>query len=93
MSSSARPSQFQQDDIRTPEAPPSKAAACPKYTRIKLKKKSGHIADPRMKERTKVAKRAVSEAAAILGIGKKHKRVCMSDYVLDGCCRNVDERT
>ena len=43
MSSSAPPSQFQPDVLRTPEAPLSKAAACPKKTRIKLKKKKAAI--------------------------------------------------
>ena len=37
----------------------------------KNKEESGHIVDPQTKERAKVAKRAVSEAAATLGIGQK----------------------
>ena len=43
MSSSAPPFHFQQNVMRTPEAPPSKAAACPKKTRIKLKRKKAAI--------------------------------------------------
>ena len=42
----------------------------PKEDADKIKEESGHIADPRTKQRAKVAKRTVSEAAATLGIGK-----------------------
>ena len=65
----------------------------PKEDADKIKEENGHIADPGTKERAMVAKRAVLEAAATLGIGQNHKRVCKSDDVLDGCRRDVDERT
>ena len=66
----------------------------PKENANQLKKEeSCHLADPRTKKRAKVAKRAISEAAATLEIGQKHKRVCKSDDVLDGCRHEVDECT
>ena len=49
--------------------------------------------DPRTNKRAKVAKWTVSEAAAARVTGKKLMRVSKSDYVLDGCRRDVDERT
>ena len=49
--------------------------------------------DPRTSKRAKVAKWAVSEAAAARATGKKLKRVSKSDHVLDGCRRDVDART
>ena len=66
----------------------------PKENSNQIKKeKSCHLDDPRTTKRAKVAKRAVSEAAATFGIGKKLKRVCKSDDILDGCRNDVDERT
>ena len=65
----------------------------PKENANQIKKEeSCHLADPRTKERA-VAKWAVSKAAATRGSGKKLKRVCKSDDVLDNGRRDVDERT
>ena len=55
--------------------------------------KEGRKTDPRTNKRCKVAKWAVSEAAAARADGKKTKRVTKSDDVLDGGRRDVDERT
>ena len=55
--------------------------------------KDGRQTDPRTNKRAKVAKWAVSEAAAARADGKKTKRVSKSDGVLDGGRRDVDERT
>ena len=55
--------------------------------------KEGRQTDPRTNQRAKVAKCAVSEAAAACADGKKTKRVSKSDDVLDGGRRDVDERT
>ena len=55
--------------------------------------KEGCQTDPRTNKRAKVAKWAVSEAAAARADGKKTKRVSKSDDVLDGGRRDVDERT
>ena len=52
------------------------------------KEESCHLADPRTKERAKFAKWAVSKAAAARGAGKKLKRMCKSDNVLD----NADDK-
>ena len=49
--------------------------------------------DPRTNKRAKVAKWRVSEAAATRAFGKKPKRSCKSDDVLDCGRRDVDERT
>ena len=54
--------------------------------------KEGRHTDPRANKRAKVAKLAVSEAAAACAEGKKTKRVSNSDYVHDGGRRDVDER-
>ena len=56
-------------------------------------KEGDRQADPRTSKRAKVAKWAVSEAAAARATGKKLKRVSKSDDVLDGCHRDVVERT
>ena len=55
--------------------------------------KEGRQTDPRTNKRAKVAKWAVSETAAARANGKKTKRVSKSYDVLDGGCRDVDERT
>ena len=55
--------------------------------------KDGRQTDPRKTKRAKVAKWAVSEAAAARADGKKTKRVSKSDDVFDGGRRDVDERT
>ena len=55
--------------------------------------KDGLQTDPRTNKRAKVAKWAVSEAAAARADGKKTKRVSKSDDRLDGGRRDVDERT
>ena len=55
--------------------------------------KEGCHTDPRTNKRAKVAKWAVSEAAAARADGKKTKRVSKSDDLLDGGRRDVDERT
>ena len=55
--------------------------------------KKGRQTDPRTNERAKVAKLAVSEAAAARVYGKKIKRVSNCDDVLDGGRRDMDERT
>ena len=55
--------------------------------------KDGRQTDPQTNKRAKVAKWAVSEAAAARADGKKTKRVSKSDDVLDGGCRDVDKRT
>ena len=49
--------------------------------------------DPRTNKRAKLAKWAISKAAAALADGKKTKCVSESDDVLDGGRRDVDERT
>ena len=53
----------------------------------------GRQTDPRKNKRSKVAKWAVSEAASASFVGKKLKRSCKSNDVLDGDRRDVDERT
>ena len=55
--------------------------------------KEGRQTDPRTNKRAKVAKWAVSEAAAARADGKKTKRVSKSDDVFDGSRRDLDERT
>ena len=55
--------------------------------------KNGRQTDPRTNKRAKVAKWAVSEAAAARADGKKTKRVSKSDDVFDGGRRDVDEPT
>ena len=55
--------------------------------------KKGRQTDPRTNKRAKVAKWAVSKAAAVGADGKKIKRVSKFDDVLDGGRRDVDERT
>ena len=55
--------------------------------------KEGRFTDSRTNNRAKVAKWAVSEAAAARADGKKTTRVSKSDDVLDGSRRDVDERT
>ena len=49
--------------------------------------------DTRTNKRATVAKWTVSKAAAARVTGKKLKRVSKSDDVLDGGCRDVNERT
>ena len=56
-------------------------------------KKGGSHTDLRKNKRAKIAKCTVSEAAATRVTGKMLKRVSISDDVLDGCHRDVDERT
>ena len=56
-------------------------------------KEGDRQSDIRTTKRYKVAKWTVSEAAAARAPEKKAKRSCKSDDVLDGCRRNVDERT
>ena len=66
----------------------------PKEDADQIKKEEiGHSSDPRTKERSTVAKWAVSKAAAARGSGKKLKRVCKFDDVLDNGRRDVDECT
>ena len=55
--------------------------------------KEGRNTDSRTNKRAKVAKWAVSEAAVARAAGKKPKRSCKFDDVLDGSRRDVDERT
>ena len=55
--------------------------------------KEGRQTDSRTNKSTKVAKWAVSEAAAARADGKKTKRVSKYDDVLGGGRRDVDERT
>ena len=55
--------------------------------------KDGRQTDPWTNKRAKVAKWAVSEAAAAHTDGKKTKRVSKSDDVIDGGRRDVDECT
>ena len=57
------------------------------------KEENSLFSDPRTKKRAKVTKRAVSAAAATVGIGQKHKRWWKSDDVLEGCRHEVDEFT
>ena len=56
-------------------------------------KKDGRQTDPRTNKRSKVAKWAVSQAAAARADGKTTKRVSKSDDVFDGGRRNANERT
>ena len=49
--------------------------------------------DPRTNKRAKIAKWTVSKAAAARVTEKKLKRVSKFDDVLNGCRRDVDERT
>ena len=55
-------------------------------------KKDGRQTDSRTNKRAKVAKWAVSEAAAARADGKKRKRVYKSDDVVNIGRREVDER-
>ena len=55
--------------------------------------KDGRQNDARTNKRAKVAKWAVSEAAAARADGKTTKRVSKFDDVFDGGRRDVDERT
>ena len=53
----------------------------------------GPQTDPGTNKCAKVAKRAVSEAAAARATGTKHKSVCKFDDVFKGGRRDVNERT
>ena len=53
----------------------------------------GRQTDSRTNKRSKVAKWAISEAASASLVGKKPKRSCKTNDVLDGDRRDVDERT
>ena len=64
----------------------------PKENANQIKECNGQT-DPRTNKRSTVEKWTVSEAAAARVTGKKLKRVSKSDDVLDGCCRDLDERT
>ena len=71
---------------------PTQSRRLPKENADQVKK-GDRQTDPRTNKCAKVAKWTVSEAAAARATGKKLKRVSKSDNVLDGCRRDVDERT
>ena len=84
--------QDQANFLQTPESRPRKAAACPNKTRIKAKTK---VVKPIFKRinALKISTWAVLEAESARLVGKKPKRSCKSDDVVDGDRRDVDERT
>ena len=65
----------------------------PKEERLSGEEEGDSQADPWTNKRSKVAEWAVSKAAAARVAGKQAKREHMSDDVLDGGRRDVDERT
>ena len=87
------PVQYPKYVLQRPESRPHKAAACPKKTRTKLKKKEFRQIDLGKNKRAKVAKWTVLEAAVASATGTKPTRSCKSDDVLDGGRRDVVECT
>ena len=78
--------------------PPNAGVATTKSSRLPKEdadqiNKDGRQTDPRTNKHAKVAKWAVSEAAAASSDGKTKKRVSKSDDVFDGGRRDVDEPT